>query len=287
MSASSVSVIAVIPLGLMVGGIITMVTTRVPEMLPVFSPGPACPGCDCSLALGEIIPVVSWVRQRRSCTHCGERISIAYPAVELTTAALFVAAALRFDAWPVLIPHLVLFASLVAVSVTDLYLYRIPDRITFPTLGASSLLIIAVSLYYENPRLIWVAIAGALLYSGLLLALHLALPAGMGFGDVKLALILGLFLGWNSSGSILNTINLVLTSLILASLISVAGGVVLLIARKLGYDPLPDPDLELDGSEPESAMAGAINRTLPFGPSLAIGTIITILFAEQLVTGLV
>lgn len=281
MSILSASVIAMVPLGLVIGGIVSMVTTRVPERLPVFQPGPTCPGCESSLGPGEIIPVFSWARQRGACRHCGDAVSMVYPVVELLTAGLFVAAALRFDSWLVLIPHLVLFSSLIAISVTDLYLYRIPDRITFPTLGVSAILIVAVSLYFEKPHLITAATIGALIYSGFLLALHLALPAGMGYGDVKLALVLGLFLGWNAQ-SVLGAINLMLTSLIIGSLLAAVGGGLLMLLRKLGYNPLPDPEFEADQEHGDPAMAGKVNHALPFGPSLAIGTIIAILFTKQL-----
>ncbi len=282
-------VLAMIPLGLIVGGFVTMVATRVPDERAVFSPGPECPACERRLGLSEIIPIVSWLRQGRACNGCGLTISMSYPLAEVVTAGLFVAGATQLHGW-LLVPHLVLFAALVAISITDLYLYRIPDRIVFPTLGVSVIMLVALAFYYGRPELILSALFGMVLYCGVLFIMHVILPAGMGFGDVKLALLLGLFLGFNGT-SVLHGTLLVFYSLVIASMIATVGGGLLILARKNGYDPLPDPLLDAD-EQPEDDDAelgsvgvgdsGKLHTGLPFGPPLALGTIIAILFAAEL-----
>src|SRR5829696_1535804 len=127
--------------GLFVGSLVTMVVDRVPDHLPLIS-RPRCPHCDAELGARELVPVLSWLWLRGKCRHCEHPITPAYPAVELVTAALFAAAVLRFGWGWVLIPFLLLFAMLVAVSVVDLYDYRIPDRIVFPTLLVSLPLVV-------------------------------------------------------------------------------------------------------------------------------------------------
>jgi Flp pilus assembly protein protease CpaA len=144
----------------------------------------------------------NWCRCCRGCggkcRHCADPITPAYPAVEIVTAALFVAAVLRFDWSWVLVPFLLLFAMLVAVSVVDLYDYRIPDRIVFPTLALSIPLVVVISFVEDLPEAAVWAVMGALLFSGILFVTSL-LPGWDGFGDVKLALVLGLFLGGSAA----------------------------------------------------------------------------------------
>lgn len=276
-----------VPFGLIVGSVLSMVATRVPDGLPVFSPGPQCPGCEHDLGWGELIPIVSWVTQGRACKHCQNQLSFSYPAIELTTALLFVAAALEFGDLRLLVPHLVLFAALVAISVTDLYLYRIPDRIVFPTLAVSLLMIIAASLSFDSPDLIGPALFGMVAYFGFLGVLWLIYPPGMGLGDVKLALLLGLFVGWAAAGSYAYAAVFVLYSLFLGSMIFTVFSVLLVFARSRGIDLLPDPDEDdyRDTSDDVYDDDGELQRGsskthtgAPMGPALAIGAIILVLF---------
>src|SRR5947208_14309635 len=123
--------------GLAVGSFLNVVIYRVPRKESVVRPRSHCPGCGTQLAERDNIPVVSWVLLRGRCRTCGEPISARYPLVELGTAALFVAAALRFGLDWALPAYLVFFAALVAVSFIDLEHYIIPNRIVYPTLFVS------------------------------------------------------------------------------------------------------------------------------------------------------
>lgn len=234
-------VLAMLPFGLIVGSILSMVATRVPDEVPVFTPGPACPGCEHQLRASELIPLVSWLRQGRSCVHCDAQISAAYPAIEVATAALFALFALKFEASWFLIPHLIFGAALIALSVTDLYLYRIPDRIVFPTLGVSAALIAVISAATDSSEMILPAFAGMLGYFALLFVVWFIYPPGIGFGDVKLALLLGLFLGWTSNGSYLYTSVFVAYALFIGCMLFAAMSGVIIFARSRGLDLLPDP----------------------------------------------
>jgi len=103
-------------------------------------------------------------------------------------------------------------------------------------------------------------------------------PNALGFGDVKLALLMGLFLGWGDD--YLNSVRLVLIALVLGCLIGLAIGALLFVVRKLtGRDWLPDPLVEAGELAPQSGLFGT---TFPFGPALAIGAAIGVLFAPQL-----
>ncbi len=287
-----------VPFGLVAGGLVTMVADRVPNGLPVLRPGPRCPYCEHPLGRADTVPVLSWLRLRGRCRWCDHRITPAYPAAEVVTALLVVAAVAEFgDSWVVL-PFLILYPVLVAVSITDLYHYRIPDRITFPALAVCLALVAVVSLGYGEPAAIGQALVGAGVFFLLLFVPHMVSPAGMGFGDVKLALLLGLHLGW-LSGDTITTIRLVLVALIIASVIGVVGGLTLGALRKRGLDLLPDPEAtdadhadsradgaDPDGAEPEPAAVGTVVKAaraaFPFGPALAAATVVASLFAEQL-----
>ena len=270
-------VVLAVPLGLVVGSFVTMVVDRVPDRLTLLQ-RPRCPHCEHPLRATELVPVVSWIAAHGRCRHCGAHITAAYPAVELVTAGLFVAAAFRFGATWVLVPFLMLFAMLVAVSVVDLYDYRIPDRIVFPTLAASVPLIVAISIAKDLPEAIAWALAGAVLFSGVLLATALMPGGGLGLGDVKLALVLGLFLGWLGS-NLRGMVLLVFVALLLGSVLGVVMGLVVGAVRlRLGKEVLPDPEAEAG----ELTTRHWTKQPFPFGPSLAAATVVAVLFSREL-----
>ncbi len=182
--------------GLAVGSFLNVVIYRVPRRESVVSPRSACPSCGTPIQPADNIPVVSWLRLRGRCRACGERISARYPAVELLTGLLFAAVAAAVGADWALPAFLVFTASLVAVTVIDLEHYIVPNRIVAVTLALTiPLLALAAVIEGEGDRFVS-ALIGMVAAGGALLILNLISPAGMGMGDVKLALVLGLLLGW-------------------------------------------------------------------------------------------
>ena len=179
-------------------------------------------------------------------------------AVRVLTPVLFALAAWRWEASAVLVPFLFLFAVLLVVSLIDLEHYRIPDRIVFPALGVSIGLISFVTVI-EGYDLVFVrnALIGAVAYFVLLLVPHLIYPKGMGFGDVKLALLMGLFLGWLYS-DVFNGITLIMWALVLGSLLGVVAGIAFALIR---------------GRRAE----------FPFGPALALGCVLVLLFSDSFI----
>jgi leader peptidase (prepilin peptidase)/N-methyltransferase len=263
-------------LGLVVGSFLTMVIDRVPDGLSVFRPGPRCPYCEHALRGVEIVPVVGYFVLRGQCRHCDNEITPAYPAVELATAAAFVFAGWRIGPHPQLVPVLIFFATLIALSVVDLYRYRIPDKILFPGMLLSVIGIAVVSIMEGEPRMILSALTGALIYFFILLVPHLIYPKGMGFGDVKLALLLGLFLGWVDN-DVLETVRLIVYALLIGAIVASIGGVTLMVVRRFSRkEILPDP--EGDESEKVSMLGSAV----PFGPALAISACFALLFSQQI-----
>jgi leader peptidase (prepilin peptidase) / N-methyltransferase len=174
--------------GLAVGSFLNVVAARIPLRRSIVSPGSACPNCETSLAWYDNIPLVSYAVLRGRCRHCGVSISWRYPAVEAATAALVVGCAFKFGfSWDFLVGAS-LCAVLVAISATDLERRIIPNRIVLP---ATVVLLVAQTVL--DPSVEW--IAAGLGAAAFFLIAALVYPGGMGMGDVKLALLLGVVLG--------------------------------------------------------------------------------------------
>lgn len=274
-------VVLALPAGLLVGGFVTMLVDRVPDETPL-SWGSRCPHCEHGLSVADSLPVLSWIIRRGRCRHCDVAITPAYPVVEVLTAALFVAVAARFGAEWVLVPPLILVTALMALSVIDLYLYRLPDRIVFPAVGLSAVAMLFVALAIDRPGALGRAAAGAAGYFLLLFVAHLISPRGMGFGDVKLALLLGLHLGWIAGSNYIGwspVLRLVFYSLLISSVLGVVVGLLIAVLRRFtGRDLVADPeaDAESGAGQPQRLLA----NSFPFGPALAAGAMIAVLFSD-------
>lgn len=183
-------------LGLAVGSFLNVVIHRVPRGQSLSHPRSACPRCQSPIGSSDNIPVVSWVLLRGRCRRCQAPISMRYPAVEAMTAALFVAVAVRFGAsWT--LPAVAAFvAGLVALAFCDLEHFLLPKRIVYPTLAVCSAFLLAGAAAGGEWRRLGVAAVCGLGAFGLFFAVNFANPAWLGFGDVRLAGLLGLLLGW-------------------------------------------------------------------------------------------
>ena len=174
--------------GLALGSFLNVVAARVPMRRSIVRPASACMSCGTTIRRRDNVPVLSYVWLRGRCRTCGARIRLRYPAVELATALLFVGCVLRFGLSRDAVVAAFVCTVLVAISVTDLEHRIVPNRIVVP--GAVAVLFAQTALH-PSPE--WTI--GALGASGFLLLAALAYPAGMGMGDVKLALLMGAALG--------------------------------------------------------------------------------------------
>lgn len=193
-------VICAAVVGLAVGSFLNVVIHRVPAGVSVVTPRSACPRCDVPIAARDNVPVLSWLMLRGRSRCCGEPISARYPLVELLTAVAFaLVAGFTRPVWAV--PALLwLAAASIALSAIDLEHRRLPDMIVLPSYPVAAVLLGVAALAEGEPhRLLRAAICGAatwLFYFALVL-IH---PRGMGFGDVKLSGLLGMYLGWYGYG---------------------------------------------------------------------------------------
>jgi leader peptidase (prepilin peptidase)/N-methyltransferase len=182
-------------LGLAVGSFLNVVIHRVPRGESLVRPGSHCPKCGTEVRNRHNIPVLGWVLLRGRCADCAAPISVRYPLVEAGTAALYVAVAAKFGLSWELPAYLYLAAVAIALAAIDIDVLRLPDAIVLPSYAIALILLLPAMIAEHS----WAAglrglIAAAALYS--LYFLLAVLHPGMGFGDVKLALLLGLYLGW-------------------------------------------------------------------------------------------
>jgi leader peptidase (prepilin peptidase) / N-methyltransferase len=234
-------------IGLAIGSFLNVVIWRVPRKESVVRPPSHCPQCETPIRPADNIPVLSWLLLRGKCRHCGLPIPVRYPLVEASCGVLFAAVAARFGASWELPAYLVLAAALLAISLIDLEHFIVPDRITAPlTLSALALLGVATVAEADGWRF-GRALLGGVAFFAFLLLLNLLYPKGMGMGDVKLAFSLGLFLGWLGWGQ-------VFLGGFLAFLLGAVVGVGLIATGIKGRKDV-----------------------VPFGPFLALGTMVTIL----------
>jgi leader peptidase (prepilin peptidase)/N-methyltransferase len=237
--SAALAAIAFVP-GLAVGSFLNVVAARVPLRRSVVHPGSACMSCAAPLAWYDNLPVVSYLLLRGRCRSCGTSIPWKYPAVELGTALLVGACVLAFGLTANAAVAAFFCATLVAVSVTDLERRIIPNRIVLP---AAAIVLVAQTALEPSPE--WAL--GALGASLFLFLAALAYPAGMGMGDVKLALLLGAMLG--------RTVPVAMMIAMIAALVPA----VVLLARHGG---------------------AARKMGIPFGPFLALGGVVTLFAGE-------
>jgi len=195
-SAIVVLIVACGAIGLLIGSFLNVVIWRVPRGQSVVSPPSACPSCGAAIRPRDNLPVLSWLILRGRCRDCAAPIGSRYPVVEVLTGLVFAVMALRFGTDVVLVAFLYLAAIGVALTMIDLDVKRLPNVIVLPSYVVATLLLgVSAAVSGQWSDLVRALLGMAVLY-GFYFLLALIYPAGMGFGDVKLAGVLGLYLGW-------------------------------------------------------------------------------------------
>jgi leader peptidase (prepilin peptidase)/N-methyltransferase len=182
--------------GLVIGSFLNVVIWRVPRGESLVRPPSHCPVCGNPVRPKDNIPVLSWLMLRGRCRDCSAAISPRYPLVEAGTALVFAALAARIGVEPELLAYLYLGAIGVALAFIDLDVKRLPNVIVLPSYVVAVILLGGAALVGHDLSDFVRALLGMVVLFGLYFLLALIYPAGMGFGDVKLAGVLGLYLGW-------------------------------------------------------------------------------------------
>jgi len=235
------------PAGMILGSFVSVVAHRVPRGESFVAGRSRCPGCGAPIAAYDNVPVLSYLLLRGRCRSCSQRISARYPLTELGLGLLYVGTflALGDEDLGELILGLVFCTVLVAITLTDLDLRLIPNKIVL----AGALAAVAIVAFSDPSSLAERGIAAAAA-GGFLFLVALAYPRGMGMGDVKLVAMMGIYLGREIAPA-------VLVGFAAGALVGLA-----MIARH--------------GS-------GARKRALPFGPFLALGGVVGLWFGEEIV----
>src|SRR5664280_2644487 len=184
-------------LGLAAGSFLNVVIYRLPRRESLIRPRSRCLACAAPIRVRDNIPVLSWLLLCGRCRMCGAPISRRYLYVEVLTGAIFGLLALRFGADSALPAYLYLAAVGLALAVIDLDLRRLPNALTLPSYLIGGVLLLAAAVVGgDGTRPLIRALLGMVGLYVVYFALAFAYPAGMGFGDVKLAGVLGLYLGY-------------------------------------------------------------------------------------------
>jgi leader peptidase (prepilin peptidase) / N-methyltransferase len=239
-------------LGLAVGSFLNVVVWRVPRGESVISPPSHCPACEHPVRPRDNVPVLSWLLLKGRCRDCGNPISVRYPLVELGTSAVFVVSTIRIGFSAELPAYLYLGAIGVALALIDIDVKRLPNVIVLPSYIVSAVLLAAAALVEQEwADLLRAGLGMAALYA-FYFVLALVYPRGMGFGDVKLAGVLGGYLGWLGWAEVVSG----------GFLGFLFGGVVgggLMLARRAGRRSM-----------------------IPFGPFMLAGALVAILWGGAL-----
>jgi len=231
---------------------IEILVDRLGERRPLDRPYWRCPSCEAPATGLGLVPVARVLVRRRGCPQCGETVShpLRPALLAVVSAAVLGAFAARIGADVVLAAYDVFGLSMVAISAVDLEKYIIPNRIIYPTLALMiPLFVVASAVDHRWGSFGRAAISGAVAFSGFFV-LHVAVPKGMGFGDVRLAGVIGLAIGWLGFGH-------AFVGFFAGFVLGAAIGIVFIVVT-----------------------GGGRKTRIPFGPFLAAGAVLSVVWGN-------
>jgi leader peptidase (prepilin peptidase)/N-methyltransferase len=247
-------------LGLLVGSFLNVVIDRLPAGLSLAYPPSHCSSCNKRLAVKDLIPVLSYTLLKGRCRYCGERITLRIPLVEAFSAMAFALLFIYLRLTPALALAIFYFCLLLVIAVIDLEHQLILNWLVYPAaIIAIIISIIGTRLGFAQgmvhvwehiviPRISQAGIGFAIGF-GIFLLIAVLSRGGMGIGDVKMAALMGIMLGYPS----------VLVAIFLAIMAGGIVAIVLLAARKKGR-----------------------KQGIPFGPFLALGTMLALIWGSSI-----
>ncbi|HEY0167979.1 MAG TPA: prepilin peptidase [Jatrophihabitans sp.] len=244
--------------GLAIGSFLNVVIYRVPNGQSLITPASRCPSCNTPIRHRHNVPVLGWLALRGRCADCAAPISVRYPLIESVTAVAFTLVTWRLhsiDRLPGLPAWLYFTAIAIALAAIDIDCHRLPNAIVLPSYPVLALLLAGPALWQQDySALLRTAVGSAALFGGYF-ALALAYPKGMGFGDVKLAGLIGGMLGWLSYSALL-------VGAFTAFLLGGVAGVAVIASRR-----------------------GSGKTPLPFGPFMLTAAAVALCLAQPLIDG--
>lgn len=238
--------------GSVIGSFLNVCIYRIPRNLSIITPSSRCPSCNIPIKPLDNIPILSYIFLGGRCRACKAKISFRYPLVEFLNAALYILVLWRFGLdWHTLV-YFIFCSALIAITFIDLDFQIIPDRIT---LSGIPIGLVAGSFLLPDPFMRYsllgykASIIGFLTGGGLFYAVAVLSRGGMGGGDIKMMAMVGSLMGWKA----------ILLTTFLGSLIGAFFGIFLMLFKAKGR-----------------------KTKIPFGPFLALGTLISLLYGQEI-----
>jgi len=244
-----IEIILIFVLGLIVGSFSNVCIYRIPRNESVIYPASHCPKCRTKIKPIDNIPLLSYILLKGRCRNCGSKISIQYPVVEFLTGLIYLIVYLIYGLSIQTLVYIILSSALIIIAFIDLQEQIIPDIISLPGI------VIGLILSFIVPYMSFINSAlGALVGGGIILIIAwvgsiIFKKEAMGGGDVKLAAMIGAFLGWRYT----------IISLFLGFFIGALVGIILILSKIKSKEDM-----------------------VPFGPFIVLGSIITLLWGEKI-----
>jgi len=244
-----IEIILIFSLGLIVGSFSNVCIYRIPRNESVIYPASHCPKCRTKIKPIDNIPLLSYILLKGRCRNCGSKISIQYPVVEFLTGLIYLIVYLIYGLSIQTLVYIILSSALIIIAFIDLQEQIIPDIISLPGI------VIGLILSFIVPYMSFINSAlGALVGGGIILIIAwvgsiIFKKEAMGGGDVKLAAMIGAFLGWRYT----------IISLFLGFFIGALVGIILILSKIKSKEDM-----------------------VPFGPFIVLGSIITLLWGEKI-----
>lgn len=244
------TIILLFIIGLMVGSFLNSVIYRLDDLKSIIREKSHCPKCKTPIRWYDLVPLLSFVVLTGQCRNCKGKISWQYPIVELATAVLFVLLYLQFGLTLYTLFLILASCFLIVVFVYDFHHQLIPDEMIWGAIGLWFIYLIYSFIIHNSPFIILNYIYGGLIAAGVIAFIVLTTRGkGMGFGDIKLALLLGLILGFPNA----------IVGVVLAFIIGAIVGLGLVIGK-----------------------IKKMSQTIAFGPFLIIGFYLALFWGDKI-----
>jgi len=246
-----VNVILIFLLGLIVGSFCNVCIYRIPRNESVIYPVSHCPKCRTTIKPFDNIPLLSYILLKGRCRNCGSKISIQYPVVEFLTGLIYLIIYLIYGLNVQTLIYIILSSALIIIAFTDLNEQIVPDVISLPGMGVGLILSFFVPYISFINSVLGVLVGGGIILIIALVGSAIFKKEAMGGGDVKLAAMIGAFLGWRY----------IVISLFLGFFLGALAGILLILLKIKRREDV-----------------------VPFGPFIVLGSFITLLWGDKIIS---